>query len=740
MSTPYGEWPSPVDPADVAAGGRDFGGVRIDGEHAYWLERRPTEGGRGVLRRAPLDRARAGSGAPAHRDEPPRYDELPVREDLTPEGFDVRTLVHQYGGGDFAVADGTLVVASMDDQRLYRLPADGDAGPTPITPDPPEPLALRYADVTVDPDARVAYAVRERHVGPGTDDEPENEVVRIPLFPAEEGDEGDDGGDEGDDGGDEGDDGGDAKAVPDPAVIAAGRDFYAAPRPSPDGDRLAYLRWDHPNMPWDGTELVVVDLGGDGKPVEGSRRVVAGGPEESVCSPAWSPEGGLHAVSDRTGWWNLYRVGEHDDADTEGSDGDGATLRNLHPADAEFGAPMWRLGLSTYAFLDDGRIATLYTADGEPSLRLLDPATGDLEDPGLPYTAFRPASIRSDGERVAFVGHRSDAPSAVVAWSPGSGTDGEPDPSPAGGDGAHHLRESTDDPIDPAYVSTPEPIVFPTGDAVGADGTVAYAHYYPPHNPDVRPPDDPARPPVVVTVHGGPTSRSAVSLSASTQFFTTRGIAVLDVNYRGSTGYGRAYRDALDGQWGVRDTLDCVNAARHAVAEGLADPDRLAISGGSAGGYAVLCALAFHDTFDAGASYYGVADLAALSAETHKFESRYLDGLVGPLPGTEATYRERSPLYHAEGISAPLLLLQGGEDEVVPPAQAEAMIDALVAGGTPYAYVEFPEERHGFRDADNIARAHAAELAFYGEALGFEPDHDADGVRLLVGEYPPEFE
>ncbi|MES3160158.1 MAG: S9 family peptidase, partial [Halorubrum sp.] len=224
------------------------------------------------------------------------------------------------------------------------------------------------------------------------------------------------------------------------------------------------------------------------------------------------------------------------------------------------------------------------------------------------------------------------------------------------------------------------------------------------------------------------------------QFLTTRGIAVLDVNYRGSTGYGRAYRDALNGEWGVRDTLDCVNAARHAAAEGLADPDRLAISGGSAGGYAVLSALAFHDTFDAGASYYGVADLAALAAETHKFESRYLDGLVGPLPEAEDTYRERSPVYHAEGITAPLLLLQGGKDEVVPPAQAEAMIDALVENRTPYAYVEFPEERHGFRDADNIARAHEAEFGFYGDAFGFEPAGDITGVELLVGEQPPELE
>ena len=693
MSTPYGEWPSPIEPADIAAGGRGFAGVRIADGNAYWLERRPSEGGRGVLCRAPL----GGAG------------DLPAHEEVTPEGFDVRTLVHQYGGGDFTVAGDTAVVASMDDQRLYRLPADGSVDPTPITPEPPEPLGLRYADVAIGPDHQTVYAVRERHVGPETDDEPANEIVRLPLHP-------------------DADDETEA-ALPDPVVIAEGHDFYAAPRPSPAGDRIAYLRWDHPNMPWDGTELVVEALDASGERVEGSRRVTAGGDDESVCSPAWSPDGVLHAVSDRTGWWNLYRV----------EDG---SLANYHPADAEFGVPMWQLGVSTYAFLDDGRIATLYTDAGEPSLRLLDPdapedglttgggepAGSPLDDPDLPYSSFRPAAIRSDGEHVVFVGHRPDAPSGIVEWSPSAGS-------------RRHLRESTDDPLDPEYVSTPTPVVFPTGDSVGADETVAYAHYYPPHNPDVTPPsDDEERPPLVVTVHGGPTSRSEATLSTSTQFLTTRGVAVLDVNYRGSTGYGRAYRDALQGEWGVRDTLDCVNAARYAAAEGLADPDRLAISGGSAGGYAVLSALAFHDTFDAGASYYGVADLAALAAETHKFESRYLDGLVGPLPAAEDVYRERSPLYHAEGITAPLLLLQGGKDEVVPRAPATAMIDALVENGTPYAYVEFPEERHGFRDADNIARAHEAEFAFYGEAFGFEPAGDLDPVEVFTGERPPEAE
>ena len=701
MPTAYGEWPSPVAPEDIAADVRGFAAVATDGHHVYWLERRPSEGGRGVVCRAPLDGPDAGATG----------DSNAAPTEVTPDELDVRTLVHQYGGGDLLLADGTLLVANMDDQRLYRLPADGsavegDAEPTPVTPEPPEPMGHRYADMRLSPDGETVYAVRERHVGPGTDEEPRNELVRFPLFP-----------------------GADGETDPaDPVVVAEGHDFYAAPRPAPGSDRLAYLRWDHPNMPWDGTELVVAAVDGAGDLRD--ERVVAGGPEESVVSPTWSPDGVLHAAADPTGWWNLCRfpAGAGSDAERSASESPAlptaADAEALRETAAAFGVPMWTLGVSTFAFLNDGRIATLVTEAGEPSLRLLDPETGELADSDLPYSSFRPASIRSDGERVVFVGHRTDAPSAVVAWRPGS-DDGGPT----------RLRESTDDALDPTYVSEPEPVAFPTGDAVGADDATAHGHYYPPHNPDVEAPAD-AAPPLLVRVHGGPTSRSEASLSSTVQFWTTRGVGVLAVNYRGSTGYGRAFREALKGEWGVRDVLDCVNAARYAAEEGLADPDRLAISGGSAGGFAVLAALAFHDAFDAGASYYGVADLRALAEETHKFESRYLDGLVGPLPEAAEVYEARSPVAHAEGITEPLLLLQGGEDEVVPPAQAEAMIDALVANETPYAYVEFPEERHGFRDADNVARAHATELAFYGDAFGFEPAGDVADVELFVGERP----
>ena len=702
MTTPYGEWPSPIDPADVAADGRAFETVHVDGVYAYWLERRPSEGGRSVVCRRPLTADAAGP------EGKPGADRV---EEVTPAEFDVRTLVYQYGGGDLCVDNGVLIASRMDDGRLYRFDLDDTGGDrsttlpvegTPITPEPPEPLAYRYADMTPDPDAAAVYAVRERHVGDDAADEPVNELVWIPTSR------------DGDDGGTE------------PTVVASGADFYAAPRPSPDGGRLAYLRWDHPNMPWDGTELVVVDI--DSGSAVGDERVIAGGPTESICSPKWSPDGTLHAVSDRTGWWNLYRF----DTDEASEDGPGKG-RNLYEARVEFGVPQWRLGPSTYAFLEDGRIVTLATEAGEPSVRVLDPDAGTLSDPGLGYTSIRPASIRSAGDRVVFIGRRTDAPAAVVVWEPETAERG--DATNRGT--SRRLRESTDEPIDDAYVPRPKAITFETGDTVGASEDVAHAHYYPPRNPDVEaPPPEVERPPAVVMVHGGPTSRSEATLSAATAFWTTRGIAVLDVNYRGSTGYGRAYRDALRGEWGVRDVLDCINGAQHAAREGLIDPDRIAISGGSAGGFTVLAALAFYDAFDAGASYYGVADLAALSAETHKFESRYLDGLLGPLPEAEEVYTARSPVFHAEGIDAPLLILQGGKDEVVPPAQAETMIESLVTNRTPYAYIEFPEERHGFRDAESIARAHAAELGFYGETFGFDPD--VEPPRRYVGERPPE--
>jgi len=649
--TPYGAWPSPLDAATVAGDTLDFGPVAVDDGTVYWLERRPSEGGRGVVMRADPD------GEPTA---------------VTPRDHDIRTTVHEYGGGDFAVVDGAVVYSRFDDQRLYRVAAAGDDDPTPLTPEPPAERATRYADVAATPDGQRIYAVRERHAGPDVDEEPVNDLVTLPA------------------------DGGD------PTVVAAGHDFYSFPRVAPEGDRLCFTTWDHPRMPWDGTELHVAPLREDG--TLGDVATVAGGPEESVFGPTWGPDGTLYVVSDRTGWWNVYRR----------VDGDTEVIREEA---AEWGTPQWTFGLGTVAALSEGRLAAIRNESGRQELGFLDPETGGFEVSDLPFDVYPHPRLATDGEVLATIAAGPATAPSVVRWEPGNGHE--------------VLRESFSLDLDEGYISEPTHVTFPSGDAE------AHALYYPPRNPEVTAPGD-AAPPLVTLVHGGPTSQTMPLLNAERQFFTTRGFAVADVNYRGSTGYGRAYRDALDGEWGVVDTQDCVAAAEYLASEGKADPDRLAIRGGSAGGYATLCALAFHDTFDAGASYYGVADLRALAEHTHKFESRYLDGLVGPLPEAEAVYEERSPGAHADGIAAPLLVLQGGEDRVVPSEQAEGLVDALVETGTPYGYVEFPEERHGFRTAAARERALREELRFYAAAFDLElPDGD-EPLDLTTGEYRKE--
>lgn len=639
-TTAYGEWPSPITTEMITSSGIEFAGVSVGEQAAWWLERRPAEDGRGVIVR--------------QTDE----DEA---VDVTPPDYDVRTLVHEYGGGDFLVHEGTVWFANADDQRLYRHPGDD---PEPITPVPEIERGDRYADMTITPDGEHLYCVRERHTG---NEEPTNELVKIP-----------------------------ADGSSDPAVVASGHDFYSFPRVHPDGSRLAWTAWDHPSMPWDETTLHVATIEEDGHLSD--RRTVLGGDGggESIFQPAWSPAGELHAVSDRTGWWNLYRIENEEPI-------------ALYPAEAEFGVPQWVFGLSTYAFLDDGRIVTLIGEQSTNRLGLLEPTTNELEFVDLPNDLFPCPSLDSDGEHVVFVAASPTQPECIVSWRPS--------------EEAVILDRASELDFDSDYVSEPEHITYPTGDGE----TTVHAHYYPPQNPDVEAPTD-ERPPLVVRCHGGPTSETLPKLSISAQhgkppvqYFTTRGIAVVDVNYRGSTGYGRKYREQLDGEWGVVDTIDCVNAATYLTEQGRVDGDRLAIHGGSAGGYATLCALAFHDTFDTGVSYFGVADLEALARDTHKFESRYLDALVGPLPDAQETYRERSPVHHADGIRCPLLVLQGDEDPVVPPSQAKRMVDALAENGIPHAYVEFEGEQHGFRKTKSIQRAAETELAFYGQLFGFTP-------------------
>lgn len=637
---PFGSWPSRISAADVASAGVTLAETRVADDQTYWLEHRPAEGGRTVIVR--------GDG----------WSE-PV--DVTPEGFDVRTRVHEYGGGAYLVAGARVFFCNDADQRLYRQ--DAGADPRPITPEPPEPRSHRYADGRLTGDGGWVVCVRERHEAEGV----VNELVAVP-----------------------------ADGSGEPHTIAGGHDFYAYPRPSRDGSRLAFLTWDHPRMPWDGTELWVADLLADAE--LGEPRRVAGGPEESVYQPAWSPRGVLHFVSDRTGWWNLYRLG--DDGDVEA----------LRPMEAEFGVPLWELGYASYAFLLDGRIACVYSSEGTEHLALMDPDADQLLDVDVPYTTFDPSLDAADG-RVAFVGGGPALPHRVVSIDFTSRSVDE-------------LRESRPLPVPEEDVSVPRSIEFPTD-----GGRTAHALYYPPRNPgSVGPAGE--RPPLLVLSHGGPTSQVTSEFDVRKQFWTSRGFAIVDVNYGGSTGYGRAYRRRLEGTWGITDVHDCVAAARYLAEQGDVDGDRLIIRGGSAGGYTTLCALTFHDEFAAGSSWFGVADAEALARDTHKFESRYLDGLIGAYPEAAELYRARSPIHFADLLSSPVILLQGLEDEVVPPAQAEAMAAALDAKGLPYAYVAFEGEQHGFRKAENIRRALEAELAFFARIFGFEPADDLPPLEI----------
>jgi dipeptidyl aminopeptidase/acylaminoacyl peptidase len=645
---PYGSWSSPIEAATVARAGRRLGAAAIAADGAvWWAEGRPDEGGRVVLmRRAP------GS-------EP---------EAVTPEGTNVRTRVHEYGGGAWCLVEADLVVfVDFGDQRLYRLRL-GEA-PVAISPEPPADGALHYADMRPTPEGTGIVCVRETH-GEG---EAVNEIVSLPLDGSAE-----------------------------PQVLASGRDFYSFPRISPDGAWLAWTCWDHPNMPWDGTELWVAPLTDSGE-----ERLVAGGAEESIFQPEWGPDGRLHFVSDRDGWWNLYRAREPG-AELSGEEG---TLVQLTEEEADFAHPQWLFGGATYAFLESGAIVCVRCQGAEERLFLLQPEGWEPADLGLPFTAFGYPVLSARGESVAFAAASPESETAVVVHDVGRGE-------------TEVVRASSEKPVDPAYLSRPRPVEFPTG-----EGEVAHGFYYPPSNPEFEAPEG-ERPPLIVESHGGPTSHATPALSREFLYWTSRGIGVVDVNYRGSSGYGREYRNKLRGTWGVVDTEDCVNAALYLAEQSEADGARLAIRGGSAGGYATLCALTFHDAFAAGASYFGVADAEALARNTHKFESRYLDRLIGPYPERADLYRERSPINHVEQLRSPVILFQGLEDEVVPPNQAETMVAALASNGVPHAYLPFEGEQHGFRKAETNVRCLEAELYFYGRIMGFSPAGEPEPVEI----------
>ncbi|MGA7668894.1 MAG: S9 family peptidase [Nitrolancea sp.] len=638
-TAPYGSWESPISSDLAVSSSRSLAELTVVGSDVYWLEGRPSEGGRYVIVR------RSPDGTIA---------------DVTPDGFNSRTRVHEYGGGSFFVSGNTVYFSNFADQRLYRQDSGDD--PIEITPESDVESGQRFADGDALPGGRVAVAVQERHFA---DHEATNEIVRLNL------------------------DGSSA-----PQVLVTGNDFYAFPRVSPDGRRLAWTTWNHPNMPWDGCELWVADLEAHGLSNE---HKVAGGDSESIFQPEWSPTGDLYFISDRSNWWNLYRL-------------DGDQIVPVAPMDAEIGVPQWVFGFSRYAFLPDGGIACLIARDGNDHLGVIKPGSDDVATIETGMTTLDYLQVSDDGRIWIIAGSPTEFPT-IFAVDPKSGT-------------VERVYRSSDLNIDSGYISVAEPIEFPT-----EHGLTAHALFYAPNNKDFAGPNG-ERSPLLVFSHGGPTSATDSQLRLGIQFWTSRGLAVVDVNYGGSTGYGREYRERLKGNWGVVDVDDCVNAALYLAKRGDVDGERLAIRGGSAGGFTTLNSVTFRDVFSAGASYYGLADLPAFVSETHKFESRYLDGLVGPFPEARDIYEERSAAYHTDLLSCPLVLFQGLEDKVVPPHQAELMVEALQRKGLPYAYVAYEGEQHGFRKAENIKHSMEAELYFYSRIFGFEPAGDIAQIKI----------
>ncbi len=634
---PFGSWPSPLTARDVAAASLTLAYATANRGRLHWIESRPQERGRSVLV------AKTPGG---------------VIEEVTGAESNIRSRVHEYGGRAYGLGDGLVVYCEFPDQRVYVQ--RGAAAPRALTPD-----GYRYADFAAGSDGRTFFAVREDHSAPR---EPVNAIVAI-----------------------------DVEVESDGRVLFDRSDFVAYPRPSADG-RIAFIAWNHPNMPWDATTLYVARLGANGLE---DLRAIAGGSEtaaESVIEPVWDLDGTLYFLSDRGGHWNLYRW---KDGPTEA----------VTAIDADFGGPLWNLGAATYALTGDGRALARICRNAVDQLVLVDLASGRLTELALPFVSFGSVGVL-DAEDGFAIAASETALQALITFSLR--------------DGSHRVvRTAGPVSLVPDFVSRAEPIRFPT--PPGADGVPREAHafYHPPHNPRCSSPKD-AKPPLLVLVHGGPTAHASPALSPSHQFWTTRGFAVVNVNYGGSSGFGRDYRNRLHGEWGVVDLADAVAAVDHLVARGRVDGARVAIRGGSAGGFTVLASLAFTRRFAAGINYFGVADLESLAADTHKFESHYLDQLVAPLPEGLATYRARSPIHHLEALDGALITFQGDEDLAVPPAQSRGIVAAVRARGKPVAYLEFQGEQHGFRRAENIARALEAELYFLGRIFGFTP---ADAIE-----------
>jgi dipeptidyl aminopeptidase/acylaminoacyl peptidase len=634
QAAPCGAWASTITAAVVAAGSTPLSGVLLDGADLYWLAGRASEGGRNTLLRQ-----RGGQVS-----------------ELTPAPFNVRTRVHEYGGGAVLAADGRIWFSNYMDNRIYRIDRDG-SDPVPVS----EGGALRWADFVLDRFHTRLVGVREDHSAGET--YPVNTLCAL---------------------------GRDGSQL----VLDDGYDFYSSPRISPDGRQIAWLCWNHPRMPWEGTELWLADIAADGTLANG--RLIAGGDSEAIVQPEWSPGGVLYFVSDRSGWWNLHRY-EH------------GVVHPVCPRAAEFGGPHWVFGNAMYGFRSEGEIVCTYIENGVSKLARLDTGSSALTAIDNPYQEIR--ELRVAGDTLVLLAGAPTVAAEVVRIDLAGGT-------------REVLARSIEQLPEVGYLSVPQTVSYPS-----ANGRTSHAFYYPPTNADYEPlPGE--LPPLMVIGHGGPTGMASSTLKLATQFWTSRGIAVLDVNYGGSTGFGRAYRDLLKEQWGVVDVEDCVAGAKYLADQGLVDRERLVIRGGSAGGLTTLCALAFHDVFKAGASYYGVSDLKGLDADSHKFESHYNEYLIAPKERADAVYAERSPINHTDKLRRPMIFFQGLDDKVVPPPQSEVMVEALRKRGVPVAYLTLEGEGHGFRKADSIVRTLEAELVFYLRVFGIPAPIDLPEVEI----------
>lgn len=615
----YGSWKSPITSDLIVSGSVSLKETVCDRNNIYWLEGRPSEGGRNVI---------------------VCCDDKGKMTDVTPQPFNVRNRVHEYGGGSFLVVEGTVYFTNYKDQRIYVQKPD--QSPQPLTPD----NQLRYADFRLDKKHNRLISVCEDHSA--SEGEPLNKIVTIGV------------------------NSGQVK------TLIEGNDFYTSVRISPDGTKLAWLCWNHPNMPWDSTELWLATISDNGEIKD--KKMIAGGETESICQPEFSPNNKLYFSSDRLDWWNLYRYNFDN------------SIEPLFPLNAEFGYPHWVFGESVYGFSDEETLICTYTQNGSWYLAHLNTKNKSLSNIETPFTYI--AYLQINKNQVLFVGASPTQPTAVIKLDL---TLGKTD----------ILKQSSNLNIDEGYLSIPQPISFPT-----TNNQIAHAWYYPPTNKDYEAPEG-ELPPLLIKSHGGPTAATSATFNLKIQYWTSRGFAFCDVNYGGSTGYGREYHQRLDGNWGIVDVDDCENAAKYLVKKGKVDSEKLAISGGSAGGYTTLASLTFKDTFKAGASYYGISDLEALATDTHKFESRYLDGLIGKYPEEKEIYEKRSPINHTEKLSCPVAFFQGLEDKVVPPNQTEMMVNALQEKGIKTLYVTFDDEQHGFRKAENIKKALDSEFHFY---------------------------